>query len=50
VSATCETDLDDADILALITDLMIAVRRRRRRARIIVRFRQMQAQLPHRRR
>src|SRR5882762_1644837 len=46
----CETDLDDADVLAFVTDLMIAVGRRRRRARVVVRFRQMQAQLPHRRR
>src|ERR1700682_5801440 len=46
----CETDLDDADVLAFVTDLMIAVGRRRRRAGVVVRFRQMQAQLAHRRR
>src|SRR6266481_2610930 len=46
----CETDLDDADVLAFVTDLMIAVGRRRRRARVVVRFWQMQAQLLHRRR
>src|SRR5258707_9292913 len=37
----CETDLDDADVLAFVTELMVAVGRRRRRARVVVRFRQM---------
>src|SRR5271169_4779612 len=45
-----ETDLDDTDVLAFVTDLMIAVGRGWRRVRVVVRFRQMQAQLPHRRR
>src|SRR6202051_3309270 len=46
----CETDLDDAYVLAFVTDLMIFVGRRRRGVRVVVRFRQMQAQLPYRRR
>jgi hypothetical protein len=33
-----ETDLDDTDVLAFVTDLMIDVRRGRRRVRVVVRF------------
>jgi len=44
----CKTDLDDADVLAFVADPMIAVGRWRRRARVVLRFRQMQTQLPHR--
>ncbi len=40
---TRETDLDDTDVLAFATNLMIAVGRGRRRAIVVVGFRQMQA-------
>ena len=38
-----ETDLDDTDVLAFVTNLMITVGRGRRWVRVVVRFRQMQA-------
>jgi hypothetical protein len=41
-------DLDDPDGLALVADLMINIRRGRRGLGVVVRFRQMQAQLPDR--
>src|ERR1700729_1432343 len=43
-----ETDLNDTDVLALVTDLMIDAGRGRRGVCVVGRFRRMQAQLPNR--